>query len=131
MTIITNGYGFTWFDSMCGCPDRPSLLPHQNPPPSETSSGPGYVNQVPPSYSSSGYPAGTGYNSGGYASAVAAADSRNYGPSSGYPTQLTCHRLVQEVLMLFSKKVQVQVYESLLDANALNGSPDFVIAVNG
>ncbi|GKA22711.1 hypothetical protein Tco_0708673, partial [Tanacetum coccineum] len=59
-----------------------------------------------------GYPAGTGYNNGGYASAVAAAapeypgqnsyrplmnklppiqggfaDSGNYGPSSGYPTQ--------------------------------------------
>nr|GEU46514.1 retrotransposon protein, putative, Ty3-gypsy subclass [Tanacetum cinerariifolium] len=32
---------------------------------------------------------------------------------------------------LFSQKVQVQVYESLLDANALNGSPDFMIAVNG
>nr|GEW44838.1 UBP1-associated protein 2C-like [Tanacetum cinerariifolium] len=58
--------------SYSGYPDRPSLLPHHNPPPSGTSSGPGYVNQVPPSYSSSGYPAGTGYNSGGYASAVAA-----------------------------------------------------------
>nr|GEW44839.1 hypothetical protein [Tanacetum cinerariifolium] len=98
--------------SYSGYPDRPSFLPHQNPPPSGTSSGPGYVNQVPPSYRSSGYPAGTGYNSGGYASAVAAAaqeypgqnscrplmnrlppiqggyaDSRNYGLSSGYPTQ--------------------------------------------
>ncbi|GKB26090.1 hypothetical protein Tco_0865491, partial [Tanacetum coccineum] len=66
----------------------------------------------PPSHSSTGYPAGTGYNNGGYASAVAAAapeypgqnsyrplmnrlppiqegfaDSGNYGPSSGYPTQ--------------------------------------------
>ncbi|GJS23766.1 hypothetical protein Tco_0452398 [Tanacetum coccineum] len=77
-----------------------------------TGSGPGYVNQGPPSHSSNGYPAGTGYNNGGYASAVAAAapeypgqnsyrplmnrlppiqggfaDSGNYGPSSGYPTQ--------------------------------------------
>ncbi|GKB21234.1 ubiquitin-like modifier-activating enzyme ATG7 [Tanacetum coccineum] len=81
-------------------------------PPSGTGSGPGYVNQGPPSHSSTGYPAGTGYNNGGYASAVAAAapeypgqnsyrplmnrlppiqggfaDSGNYGPSSGYPTQ--------------------------------------------
>ncbi|GJR70923.1 UBP1-associated protein 2C-like protein [Tanacetum coccineum] len=113
--------------SYSGYPGGPSLLPHQNPPPSGTGSGPGYVNQVPPSgtgsgpgyvnqgppsHSSNGYPAGTGYNNGGYASAVAAAapeypgqnsyrplmnklppiqggfaDSGNYGPSSGYPTQ--------------------------------------------
>ncbi|GJY71791.1 UBP1-associated protein 2C-like protein, partial [Tanacetum coccineum] len=113
--------------SYSGYPGGPSLLPHQNPPPSGTGSGPGYVNQVPPSgtgsgpgyvnqgppsHSSTGYPAGTGYNNGGYASAVAAAapeypgqnsyrplmnrlppiqggfaDSGNYGPSSGYPTQ--------------------------------------------
>nr|GEV39028.1 hypothetical protein [Tanacetum cinerariifolium] len=98
--------------SYSGYPDWPSLLTHQNQPPSGTGSGPGYVNQVPPSYSSSGYLAGTGYNSGGYASAVAAAaqeypgqncyrpfmnrlppiqggyvDSRNNGLSSGYPTQ--------------------------------------------
>ncbi|GKF54605.1 hypothetical protein Tco_0164945 [Tanacetum coccineum] len=77
-----------------------------------TGSGPGYVNQGPPSHSSNGYPAGTGYNNGGYASAVASAapeypgqnsyrplmnrlppiqggfaDSGNYGPSSGYPIQ--------------------------------------------
>ncbi|GJW36732.1 UBP1-associated protein 2C-like protein [Tanacetum coccineum] len=113
--------------SYSGYPVGPSLLPHQNPPPSGTGSGPGYVNQVPPSgtgsglgyvnqgppsHSSNGYPAGTGYNNGGYASAVAAAepeypgqnsyrplmnrlppiqegfaDSGNYGPSLGYPTQ--------------------------------------------
>nr|GEZ64710.1 hypothetical protein [Tanacetum cinerariifolium] len=99
-----------------GYPDRPSLLPHQNQPPSGTGSGPGYVKQVPPLYSSSGYPAGTGYNSGGYASVVAAAaqeyprqnsyrtfmnrlppiqggyvDSKNYGLSPGYPTQPNMH----------------------------------------
>ncbi|GJR70920.1 UBP1-associated protein 2C-like protein [Tanacetum coccineum] len=98
--------------SYSGYPGGPSLLPHQNPPPSGTGSGPGYVNQGPPSHSSTGYPAGTGYNNGGYASAVASAvpeypgqnsyrplmnrlppiqggfaDSGNYGPSSGYPTQ--------------------------------------------
>nr|GEU87899.1 zinc finger, CCHC-type [Tanacetum cinerariifolium] len=154
--------------SYSGYPDRPSLLPHQNQPPSGTGSGPGNVNQVPPSYSSSGYPSGTGYNSGGYASAVAAAAQEYPGQNSCRPLmnrllpiqggyadsrtmvhlqatqhKLTCHRLVQEVLMvgctragnriieLFSHNVQVQVYESLLDANALNGSPNFLIAVNG
>nr|GFA74886.1 hypothetical protein [Tanacetum cinerariifolium] len=71
--------------SYSGYPDRPSLLPHQNLPPSGTSSGPGYVNQVPPSYSSSGYPASTGYNSGGYASAVAAAAQEYPGQNSYRP----------------------------------------------
>nr|GFA36665.1 hypothetical protein [Tanacetum cinerariifolium] len=68
-----------------GYPDRPSLLPHHNPPPSEKSSGPGYVNQVPPSYNSSGCPASTGYNSGGYASAVAAAAQEYLGQNSYRP----------------------------------------------
>nr|GEV05366.1 hypothetical protein [Tanacetum cinerariifolium] len=72
--IVHTGYGVQGGrTSYSGYPDRPSLLPHQNQPPSGTGSGPGYVNQVPSSYRSSGYPAGTGYNSGGYASAVAAA----------------------------------------------------------
>nr|GEW83774.1 UBP1-associated protein 2C-like [Tanacetum cinerariifolium] len=93
---------------------------------------------VPPSYSSSGYPAGTGYNSGGYASAVAAAaqeypgqnsyrplmnrlppiqggyaDSRNYGPSSGNPTHLTCQRLVQEVLMVGCTRAGIRIIENM------------------
>ncbi|GKE87865.1 hypothetical protein Tco_1565340 [Tanacetum coccineum] len=42
-------------------------------PPSGTSSGLGYVNQGPPLHSSNGYPASIGYNNGGYTSAVAAA----------------------------------------------------------
>nr|GEX72006.1 hypothetical protein [Tanacetum cinerariifolium] len=98
--------------SFSGYPDGPYMLPHQNPPPSGTRSGPG------------SYIAGTGYNRGGYASAAAAtpeyhvqnndgpsvnrrppaqggfADCGNCAPSSGYPHKVTCHRLVREVLML-------------------------------
>nr|GEV20541.1 hypothetical protein [Tanacetum cinerariifolium] len=85
--------------SYSGYPDGPSMLPHQNPPPSGTGSGPG------------SYIAGPGYNSGGSATAAAAApgyhgqnnygpsvnrwppaqggsaDGGNYAPSFGYPTQ--------------------------------------------
>nr|GEV58331.1 hypothetical protein [Tanacetum cinerariifolium] len=86
--------------SYSGYPDRPSMLPRQNPPPSGTGSGQG------------SYIAGTGYNSGGSSTVAAAApeyhgqnnygpsvnrwppaqggyaDGGNYAPSSGYPTQL-------------------------------------------
>ncbi|GJU97036.1 UBP1-associated protein 2C-like protein [Tanacetum coccineum] len=87
--------------SYSGYPGGPSLLPHQNPPPSGTGSGPGYVNQ----FATSGTVVVSGiavaaatpeytwqivyrppYNrlppiQGGFA------ESGNYGPSSGYPTQ--------------------------------------------
>ncbi|GKA71519.1 UBP1-associated protein 2C-like protein [Tanacetum coccineum] len=74
----------------------PSLLPHQNPPPSGTGIGPGYVNQVPPQELYAVAAATPEYTwqivyrplmnrlppiQGGFA------DSGNYGPSSGYPTQ--------------------------------------------
>ncbi|GJT08622.1 UBP1-associated protein 2C-like protein [Tanacetum coccineum] len=125
-----------------------SLLPHQNST-SGTGSGPGYV-------TCNGYPAGTGYNNGGYASAVAAAtpeypgqnsyrplmnrlppiqggfaDSGNYGPSSGYPTQPNMPSASPRGPHSGMYQVAGRVYESLLDENALNGCADFVIAVNG
>ncbi|GJU20573.1 UBP1-associated protein 2C-like protein [Tanacetum coccineum] len=96
-------------------------------PPSGTSSGPGYVNQGPPSHSSNGYPAGTGYNNGGYASAVAAAapELPNLQPIQPPACPRGPH------VGCIQGWQGVQVYESLLDANALNGCADFVIAVNG